>query len=92
MPLFAMYGWDGPDGAARRKIHRSEHLARLAELDAQGRVVAAGPLTDGVGSLLIIDFPDRQSAESWMSADAYVREGIFVRTEVHPYTLVFPAP
>ena len=90
MPLFAMYGWDGPQGAERRKIHRPEHLARLAELDAQGRVIAAGPLTDGVGSLLIIDFPDQDAAAAWMAADVYLREGIFARTEVHPFILAFP--
>lgn len=90
MPLFAMYGWDGPEGAERRKIHRPEHLARLAELDAVGRVIVAGPLTNGAGSLLVIDFPDHEAASIWLAADVYVREGIFVDTGVHPFTLAFP--
>ncbi len=92
MPLFAMYGWDGPQGAERRKIHRPEHLVRLAELDALGRVVAAGPLTDGAGSLLILNFPDLNAASAWMADDVYVREGIFATTAVHPFTLAFPKP
>lgn len=90
MALFALYGWDGPQGAALRKIHRAEHLARLEALHAENRVVAAGPLTDGAGSLLILDFPDQASAAQWMQDDVYVKAGIFERTEVHPFTLVFP--
>lgn len=90
MSLFALYGWDGPQGAELRKIHRAEHLARLEALQAEGRVMAAGPLTDGAGSLLILDFPDQPAAEAWMADDVYVRAGIFERTETHPFTLVFP--
>jgi uncharacterized protein YciI len=90
MALFALYGWDGPQGAALRKVHRAEHLARLEALHQENRVVAAGPLTDGAGSLLILEFPDQAAAEAWMAADVYVRVGIFERTETHPFTLVFP--
>lgn len=90
MPLFALLGWDGPRGQELRKIHRAAHLARLEALTAEGRVVSAGPLTDGAGSLLVIDFADQASAERWMNDDVYVREGIFERTQVHPFTLVFP--
>lgn len=90
MPLFALVGWDGPRGQELRKLHRAMHLERLEALHVQRRVVAAGPLTDGAGSLLVIDFEDLASAERWMHDDVYVREGIFARTEVHPFTLVFP--
>lgn len=90
MPLFALLGWDGPRGQELRKVHRAAHLERLAALDAEKRVVAAGPLTDGAGSLLLIDFEDQAAAERWMQDDVYAREGIFARVEVHPYTLVFP--
>lgn len=91
MPLFALLGWDGPRGQDLRKLHRAAHLARLESLTAEGRVVAAGPLTDGAGSLLVIDFADQAAAEAWMAGDPYVRAGVFARTEVHPFTLVFPA-
>lgn len=90
MALFALLGWDGPRGQELRKLHRAAHLERLEALAAEGRVVAAGPLTDGAGSLLVIDFTDEAAAARWMHDDVYVREGIFERTEVHPYTLVFP--
>ncbi len=91
MELFALFGWDGPQGRDLRKIHREAHLARLREMDAQGRVVIAGPLTDGAGSLLVMRFSDRNEAEAWMNADPYVTEGIFERTEVRPFLQVFPS-
>ena len=55
---FVILGFDGPDGEAKRKIHRPAHLARLEPLDAQGRVVLAGPLTDRAGSLIVIEGTD----------------------------------
>jgi len=43
---FVILGFDGPDGAAKRKIYRPAHLAKMELLNAQGRVLLAGPLTD----------------------------------------------
>ena len=91
MALFVLLGWDGPQGAALRKVHRPAHLERLEALTRDGRVVAAGPLTDGAGSLLVIDFADQAAAERWLAGDIYVTAGVFARTEVHPFTRVFPA-
>ncbi len=90
MDLFALYGWDGPRGAELRKVHREAHLARLAALDAEGRLVLAGPLTDGAGSLVVARFPSEDAAHMWLAGDAYVLHGIFGRTEVHPFKQVFP--
>jgi uncharacterized protein YciI len=52
---FVILGFDGPDGEAKRKIYRPAHLAKMEPLDAQGRVVLAGPLTDKTGSLIVIE-------------------------------------
>ena len=35
---FVILGFDGPEGEAKRKLHRPAHLARMEPLDAQGRV------------------------------------------------------
>lgn len=87
---FVILGFDGPDGEAKRKLHRSEHLARLEPLDAQGRVVLAGPLTDRAGSLIIIDADSLEEAQAFIQEDPYVRFGVFERVEVHPFMQVFP--
>ena len=66
--IFVILGFDGPEGAAERKIHRPAHLAKLDVLATQNRVILAGPLTDGAGSLIVI------SAESLAEAEALARE------------------
>jgi len=87
---FVILGFDGPEGAARRKIHRPAHLARMDALDAQGRVVLAGPLTDKAGSLIVIEADSLAEAESFAREDPYTLHGVFQRVEVHPFTQVYP--
>jgi uncharacterized protein len=88
--LFAILGFDGPDGPAKRKVHRPAHLARMEQLDAQRRVVLAGPLTDGTGSLIVIAADSQAEAETFVRDDPYTVHGVFQRVEVHPFTQVFP--
>jgi len=87
---FVILGFDGPDGEARRKIYRSSHLAQMDRLDAQGRVVLAGPLTDKTGSLIVIEADSLAEAEALARTDPYTVNGVFERVEVHPFLQVFP--
>lgn len=87
---FVILGFDGPDGQARRKIHREAHLARIETLDSQGRVVLAGPLTDQTGSLIVIEADSLADAQALVKKDPYVVHGVFERVEVHPFLQVFP--
>jgi uncharacterized protein YciI len=79
MPYFAIHCIDKPDSAELRVANRPAHLAHLAALgDA---VLVAGPLLrpDGraMGSLLIIDFDDRDAAIAFASQDPYHQAGLF---------------
>ncbi|WP_447974193.1 YciI family protein [Nitrospira sp. Kam-Ns4a] len=87
---FIILGLDGPDGQARRKVHRPAHLARLEKLDAQGRLILAGTLTDGTGSLIVIEVDSREEAEAFIREDPYVLYRVFERYEIHPLLQVFP--
>jgi len=87
---FVILGFDGPDGQAKRKIHRPAHLANLEPLVRQGRVILAGPLTDKTGSLIVIEAESQAEVETFMKTDPYVVHGIFERVEVHPFLQVFP--
>ncbi len=89
---FVIIGYDGPDGEAKRKIHRSAHLSNLESLDRQGRVVLAGPLTDKAGSLLVLDLDTQEDAEDFARHDPYTVHGVFDRVEIHPFMQVFPTP
>ncbi|HEY6974117.1 MAG TPA: YciI family protein [Nitrospiraceae bacterium] len=89
---FVILGFDGPDGEAKRKIHRPAHLDNLAPLSAQGRVVLAGPLTDKTGSLIVIEADSLEEAQLFAREDPYTVHGVFERVEVHPFLQVFPKP
>ena len=83
-------GFDGPDGQARRKIHRAAHLAGLEPLHRAGKVVLAGPFTDQAGSLIIIEADSLEDAKRIAQEDPYTIHGIFERVEVHPFLQVLP--
>ncbi len=88
---FVIIGYDGPEGEAKRKIHRTAHLTNLEQLNNEGRVILAGPLTDKAGSLLVLDFDTMKEAEEFAQQDPYTVHGVFTRLEIHPFTQVFPA-
>lgn len=89
---FVILGFDGPAGQTKRPIHRPAHLARLEALEAAGRVVLAGPLTDKTGSLIVIEADSLAEAERFASEDPYTVHGVFQRVEVHPFLQVLPKP
>jgi uncharacterized protein len=88
--LFAIIGHDGPDGARLRPQVRQAHLDNLRPLVERGKVVLAGPFTDGSGSLIVIDMDSEEQAVSFAKSDPYVTRGVFERIEVKPFRKVFP--
>jgi uncharacterized protein YciI len=84
---------DKPDSAARRQRVRPEHKAYLGAVAE--RIAFAGPLThdDGVtmiGSLLAIDFPSRDAAQTWLAGEPFTRAGLYASTEVHAFVNLWP--
>ncbi len=98
--FYALIGEDAPNSLARRMAVREEHLARLQMLKDEGRLLIAGPMpaidapdpgpAGFVGSLVVAEFDSQASAEQWLAADAYVREGVFARYSVRPFKKVLP--
>ena len=87
---FVILGYDGPEGEAKRKIHRPAHLANMEPLDQAGRVVLAGTLTYKAGSIFVIESDSLEEARKFAREDPYTVHGVFERVEVHPFTQVFP--
>jgi uncharacterized protein len=87
---FVILGFDGPDGVAKRRLYRPAHLAKLDVLHAQQRVILAGPLMDGAGSLIVISADSLAEAEALAKEDPYTVHGVFERIEVHPFAQVLP--
>ncbi len=89
MPLYAMICIDKPGHGALRGQTREAHLAYVAET---GVVVQAGPLLDDaeemIGSLIILDVPDREAATRWGGGDPYFHAGLFESVTVHRWKKV----
>ena len=75
-----------------RKEHRPAHLARLQALQAEGRVLTAGPnpAIDAddpgeagfSGSVMIVDFPSLTEAKAWADADPFVAAGVYSKADI----------
>jgi uncharacterized protein YciI len=88
---FVILGFDGPEGQARRKIHRHAHIEIIKRWDSRHRVILAGPLTDNVGSLIVLEADSREEVEEFVRDDPYTAFGVFDRVEIHPFNQVFPS-
>ena len=88
--LFVIIGHYARDANDRRPATRPAHLAHLEPLAQAGRIVLAGPLTDGAGSLIVVEAASLAEVWDLVGRDPYVTNGIFERVEVHPFTRVFP--
>jgi uncharacterized protein YciI len=88
--LFVIIGHDAPDAKEKRPQHRPAHLAHLEPLVQGGKVLLAGPFTDGSGSLIIVEAESRAEVWKTVSADPYVIHGVFNCVEVKPFLRVFP--
>ena len=98
--FYMIHGEDAPDSLERRLAARPAHLARLAALQDEGRLVLAGPCpaidspdpgpAGFSGSLIVAEFESQETARAWADADPYVAAGVYARVTVRPFRRVFP--
>lgn len=98
--LYAIYSTDVSNSFTARQSARPDHLARLKELDQQGRLLTAGPLpaidsndpgeAGFTGSLVIAEFDSLEAAREWAGQDPYISAGVYDNSVVKPYKKVFP--
>lgn len=80
-----------PDILERRAPYRDEHLATLAGLHADGRLVMAGATGEPVDSaVFVFAGDDPQVVADWMAVDPYVAAGLVTGHSVVPWTVVVP--
>lgn len=99
--LYAIIGEDAPDSLENRLAVRPAHLARLDDLQRDGRLVLAGPFpavdspepgpAGFSGSLVVAEFESLEAALAWSDADPYVAAGVFSQVTVKPFRKVLPA-
>jgi uncharacterized protein YciI len=97
---YAIIAQDRPDTLAARLKNRPAHLERLKRLQAEGRLLLAGPhpAIDSedpgpagfTGSLIVAAFPNLEAARVWAEEDPYQSAGVYGEVKVKPFRKVLP--
>ena len=97
---YAIMAEDNDNSLEKRLSTRPAHLARLTELQNQGRLLLAGPFPaiDSIdpgpagfsGSLIVAEFTDLNTAKAWAEADPFVNAGVYKNVTVKPFRKTLP--
>lgn len=98
MPLFVLTCTDHEGSLEKRLATRPQHLARLEQLNAEGRLIVAGampkdpsdPQAGFYGSTIIVDFESRDALDAWIADEPFLKEGIYASIDVKPFNKAFP--
>ena len=98
--LYAIISTDIENSLSRRVQARPDHIARLENLQNEGRLILAGPHpciesndpgeAGFSGSLVVAEFNTLSDAQSWADQDPYVTAGVYEKVIVKPFKKVFP--
>ena len=99
MMFYVIFAQDIPNTLEKRLAVREQHLARLKQLQAENRLLTAGPnpaIDDEnpgesgfTGSTVIAQFANLQEAKDWAAKDPYVEAGVYGDVIVKPFKKVF---
>jgi uncharacterized protein len=90
---FLLIAHDGADSEAlqRRLNVREEHLRRIGEMKKAGEFLFGGAILDDdgkmTGSMIVYDFPDRESLIKKLKEEPYMTEDVWKNTEIRPFRL-----
>ncbi len=77
------------DYVARRAPLREEHLQLAREAQKRGELVLGGALADPVDkALLVFRVEDAAPVRAFVQKDPYVKNGLVIRWEIRPWTVV----
>jgi hypothetical protein len=88
---FLVVARDGTDEDALERRHRVRptHLESIRPLVDDGHVLVGGAILSEagqmIGSMLLVDFPERADVDAWLAGDPYVTEGVWRTIEVIPF-------
>lgn len=97
---YSIVGTDVANSLEARMAVRPAHVERLKQLNAEGRLLLAGPnpAIDSSdpgeagfsGSIIIAEFESLAAAQSWADADPYLAQGVYESVVVKPFKQVLP--
>lgn len=100
MMWFVIFAEDHEGSLAARKQARLAHLERLKALQADGRLLVAGPCPaiaekdpgalGFTGSVVIAEFDSLEQAQQWANDDPYWAAGVYKKATVKPFNAVLP--
>ena len=95
MPLYHVTLSDKPGALDLRMATRPTHLTYVASLGEALKL--GGPFLgpDGespIGTILLLEAPDRAALDAIIARDPYVKAGLFAQIEVRHFRQVAPAP
>ena len=98
--LYAIISEDVEDSLKKRVAARPKHLERLNKLRDEGRLIIAGPCpaidsndpgeAGFSGSLVVAEFDDLESAQTWADSDPFVAAGVYSSVVVKTFKKVLP--
>lgn len=96
---YVIFAQDKPDTLQQRLAVREQHLARLRILQAENRLLVAGPnpAIDNddpgnagfTGSTVIAQFDSLELAKQWAEEDPYITANVYDNVTVKPFKRVF---
>ncbi|MCE1239075.1 MAG: YciI family protein [Azonexaceae bacterium] len=99
--LYIIIGEDRAGSLDQRLASRPAHLERLHALQAEGRLLLAGPCpaidspdpgpAGFSGSLIVAEFASLAAASAGADADPYVAAGVYEKVTVKPFKKALPA-
>lgn len=99
--LYVIIGEDRPGTLDQRMLARPAHVERLQALQADGRLILAGPCpaidspdpgpAGFSGSVIVAEFASLAAAQAWADADPYVAAGVYEKVTIKPFKKVLPA-
>ena len=91
---FLLLAYDGtdPEALQRRLKVRDEHLRKISGLKKDGEFLFGGAILDDngimTGSMVVYDFPDRETLDERLKNEPYITEGVWKKLEIKPFRLV----
>ena len=99
--LYAIIAEDKAGTLDLRMAARPAHVERLQALQAEGRLILAGPCpaidspdpgpAGFSGSIIIAEFASLEAAQTWADADPYIVAGVYEKVVIKPFKKVLPA-
>lgn len=99
MMYYVIFAQDKPNTLDKRLAVREKHLERLKQLQAENRLLTAGPnpAIDNenpgeagfTGSTVIAQFESLAHAQQWAANDPYVEADVYGEVVVKPFKTVF---